>query len=54
MLNSLTGTSINDRRVCVRYDTNVVTKRNKSDNTESTRKLEAYIVDEGNLYEGLK
>ena len=54
MLNSLTGASINDRRVCVRYDTNVVTKRNKSDNTESTRKLEAYIVDEGNLYEGLK
>lgn len=53
LLNSLTGESINDNRVCVRYDTNIVTKNNKLDNTESTRRLIAYIVDEGKLYEGL-
>jgi prepilin-type N-terminal cleavage/methylation domain-containing protein len=54
LLNSLDGFSLNDRKVCVRYDTNIVTKSNRTDNRESTRKLEAYIVDESNLYDGLK
>ncbi len=52
LVHPFTGTSLNFNRVCVRYDTDVVTKPRNS--LESTRKLIAYIVDEGKLYEGLR
>ena len=52
LVHPFTGESLNFDRVCVRYDTDVVVKpRNSQDNT---RKLIAYIVDEGKLYEGLR
>ncbi len=51
VIHPLTGENLNYDRVCVRYDTNVVTRADSSDDV--TRKLVAYIVEEAKLYEGL-
>ena len=52
VIHPFTGENMNFKRICVRYDNNIITK--PADSTATTRKLVAYIVDEGKLYEGLK
>ena len=52
LLNPIDKSNLNFDRVCVRYDTNIVAKPRYS--TENVRKLVAYVVNEGSLYDNIK
>jgi prepilin-type N-terminal cleavage/methylation domain-containing protein len=56
IINSSDGKSLNNERVCVRYDTDVVeiSASERTDRSKLSRKLVAYIIDEEKLYNGLK
>lgn len=49
LIHPLLGTSLNNERVCVRYDTNKVVKF-ANETSDQTRRLVAYIVDQEKMY----
>ena len=53
LIHPLLGTSLNNERVCVRYDTNKVIRKVENNET-ATRKLVAYIVDQEKMYADIR
>ena len=55
IINPYNGANMNEERVCVRYDTDIVeiTTAERMDRSKFPRKLIAYIVDEDKLYGSL-